>query len=250
MIFAAGLGTRLRPLTDNCPKALVKVGGEEMLGRIIKRMKGAGIEETVVNVHHFAPMVKDYLKENSGGMRIEIADETEKLLDTGGGVAGAAKFFEGCSEILLHNADVLTDFDLRAMIEAYRKSGADGMLLVWKRESSRCFLFDGEGRLKGWKNRATGEVRPAGLDAEGLQELSFGGVHIINDRIVEKLKGYAEKHGEVFSITQFYIDMAEELDLRAYIPHGEFSWFDIGSVSKLERAEKYISEKIKDKSNG
>lgn len=240
MIFAAGLGTRLRPLTDSCPKALVKVGGEAMLGRIIKKLAAAGIDEMVVNVHHFAPMVKEYLKEFEGDVKIEISDESELLLDTGGGVAGASELLKGADCVILHNADVLTDFDVAAMVRQHRESGADATLAVWERESSRCFLFDESGRLRGWKNRKSGEVKPAGVNVEEMEEMAFGGVHIISRGVVEQLKEYASEHGKVFSVTQFYIEKCGELDVRAYIPKKYFKWFDIGSVEKLAAAEKYV----------
>lgn len=240
MIFAAGLGTRLRPLTDSCPKALVKVGGEAMLGRIIKKLDAAGADEMVVNVHHFAPMVKEYLKQFEGDVKIKVSDESDLLLDTGGGVAGASELLEGADCVILHNADVLTDFDVEAMLRRHRESGADAILAVWGRESSRCFLFDESGRLRGWKNRNSGEVKPAGVNAEDLNEMAFGGVHVISAGVIDKLKEYASEHGKVFSITQFYLEKSGELDVRAYTPNGDFKWFDIGSLEKLAAAEKYV----------
>lgn len=240
MIFAAGLGTRLRPLTDRCPKALVRVGGETMLSRTIRRFRESGISGIVVNVHHFAPMIKDYLAKSGEGAGVEISDESDMLLDTGGGVAGAYSLLKNEDCVVLHNADILTDFNLAEMVDEHKRSGSDVTLLAWERDSSRCFLFDGKGRLCGWKNRKSEEVKPKGLDMIGLRELAFGGVHVISGIVVDRLKEYADKHGRVFSITGFYTDMADALDIRAYAPKEKFSWFDVGSIEKLEVAEKFI----------
>jgi CTP:molybdopterin cytidylyltransferase MocA len=164
MVFAAGLGTRLRPLTDSVPKALVALGGVPMLQRVLLRMKSAGIDEVVVNVHHFADKVKEFLARNDNfGMRIHVSDESALLLDTGGGVAAAARWFAGDEPILLHNADIFTDIDFADMARVHAASGADATLLVAPRTTSRYLLFDSAMRMHGWTDLRTGAVRPAEL---------------------------------------------------------------------------------------
>lgn len=180
MIFAAGIGSRLKPWTDNHPKALVPVGGRPMLERVIMKFKAAGIREIVVNVHHFASQITDFLAANDNfGISIKISDESGLLLDTGGGLLHAAHLFKDDEPILIHNADIYTDFPIADMEQQYRQSGADSLLLIDRRNSSRCLYFDSSGMMKGWGNRLTGETKPADLDTAGLEPMSFGGVHIV-----------------------------------------------------------------------
>lgn len=238
MIFAAGLGTRLRPLTDEKPKALVEVGGRPMLGRVIDKLAHAGVKSMVVNVHHFAPMVKRYLADHYGnsGLNIAVSDESDLLLDTGGGIAKAHDMLAGNEPILVHNADILTDFDLKAMEEAFDKSEADAMLLVADRDSGRKLLFDDDMRMRGWHNFKSGEYRPADVEGCRLAERAFGGVHLLKPTMLDALVQYGLKQGPVFSITPFYIDMCSEYNICGYEPHEAYMWHDIGSVEKLKAA--------------
>lgn len=238
MIFAAGLGTRLRPLTDHRPKALMEVGGVTALGRVAVRMREAGMERVVVNVHHLPQMVREDLRRHHGyGLEVAVSDESALLLDTGGGLLRALPLLGG-EAVVLHNADVVTDFPLREMMESHRCSGADVTLLTSAyRPSGRKLLFDGQGRMHGWKNAATGEVRPPGVDARGLVARAFGGVHIVEPRVFGRLEAYGRRHGEVFSITQFYIEACRDTDIRCYEPTAPYRWFDIGSPEKLRQAD-------------
>lgn len=231
MIFAAGLGTRLRPLTDTCPKALIEVGGEPMLARIIRNVRQAGADEIVVNVHHHAGKVIDFLR----GSGVTVSDESDLLLDTGGGLVKAAPLLTGHDEILLHNADVWTDLPLAEMIEAHRRSGADATLLTRGKASARALMWDDGGRLAGWANIATGEKRPANLDTSRLTPLGFGGVHIINQRTLSQLCDYAP--AEKFSITPFYADVCGMLEIKSY-PLGNYRWIDIGKPESLAEARR------------
>ena len=181
MIFAAGLGTRLKPLTDHMPKALVPVAGKPMLEHVIGKLKAAGFNEIVINVHHFANQIIDFLKEkNNFGIQIWISDETEELLDTGGGIKKAAHFFD--EPFLVHNADILSNVDLRTLYEHHLTSGNDATLLVSPRKTVRYLLFNDGNRLCGWVNKDTLQTKPEGFvyQPEVQKEYAFGGIHIIS----------------------------------------------------------------------
>lgn len=243
MIFAAGLGTRLRPLTDSLPKALIPVGGKTMLERVILKLRGAGIDRIVINVHHHAEKIREFLREHDNfGVDISISDETAMLLDTGGGVAAAAPLLlEGAAEpVLIHNADILTDFPLEDMMADFGLSYSDASLLIDDRKSSRALLFDGNGRMRGWCRTDGSEIRPAELVTDGLDRYAFGGVHIISPRVIEALVEYATWRGRVFSITDFYIDTCRDFSYIGWHPAGRFAWFDIGRPATLEAARRWV----------
>lgn len=242
MIFAAGLGTRLKPFTDHAPKALVEVGGETMLGRVIRRLSESGIKDMVVNTHHFSQQICDYLySKNNFGVNIRVSDESNDLLDTGGGLLAARELLDGSDDILLHNADIFTDVSYRPMMEYHAESGADATLMVWDRQSSRALLFDGNDRMQGWHNTVTGQLLPEGVECHmpQLHPLAFGGIHIVSPRIFPLLELYRHKHGRVFSLTPFYVEYCHEFDIRAYSPHGNFYWEDVGKPQSLARARQY-----------
>ncbi len=241
MIFAAGVGSRLRPFTDSHPKALVPVGGKPMLRRVIEKMRASGINEIVVNVHHFADQIVDYLDANNNfGVDIRISDERGLLLDTGGGLLRARALLNGGESIAIHNADILTDFSLDEMCKQHNISGALATLLAFHRKSSRQLYFNGKDILQGWQNLGNGECKPNGFSPQtvGLKQLAFGGVHIVAPSIFPLLEEYAEKHGDVFSIIPFYLSILERAPICAFTPGGPFSWFDVGSPEKLAQAEK------------
>lgn len=237
IVFAAGLGTRLYPLTESMPKALVEVGGKPMLLRVLEKLRDAGIHEIVINVHHFPDMIIDYLRSNDGfGLKIMISDERGHLLDTGGGILAARNYLDDGEPFIAHNADILTDFNLSEMIIRHNESGADVTLLSADRPSSRYLLFDEEQRMRGWTNTKTGEVKPAGINSDGLRRLAFGGVHVISPTVFGKLEEYRRRVGDVFSITPFYVENCEKLDMRGYVPSENYHWFDIGRPATLEKA--------------
>lgn len=242
MIFAAGLGTRLGDITRTIPKALVEVGGEPMLKRVILKLRDAGIRYMVVNVHHHARCIIDYLAVNDNfGIDIRVSDESGLLLDTGGGLLKARPLLDGDEPILVHNADILTDFDIPAMQSAHEKAGADATLLVASRQTSRYLLFDGDMRMVGWENVKTGEKRtpfpPA--DIENASPLAFGGVHIVSPAVFPRLAVYSSE--PKFSITPFYTDECARLDIRGYTPAEAYSWIDIGKPDSLTQAESIVS---------
>ena len=245
MIFAAGIGSRLRPFTLSHPKALVEVGGVPMLGRVIGRLKEVGVTRAVVNVHHFADQIVDYLRDNGNfGLDITVSDESARLLDTGGGLLKAATALEGDEPVLLHNADILTDFPIAPMLEQHVATRADVTLLADTRRSSRCLYFDRDGRMRGWGNLRDGVTRPAALDASSLTPLAFGGVHIITpSALMPVLRKFARNAGEVFSITDFYIAACSCLRINAHTPAGEYRWVDVGRIDTLATACDIFAEK-------
>ena len=173
MIFAAGLGTRLKPLTDRIPKALVPVNGIPMLQHVILKLKQAGFTEIVINIHHFGEQIIDFLQAHQNfGITIHISDEREELLDTGGGIKKAIPFFSGNEPFLVHNVDILSDTDLKALYDYHQQSTNDATLLVSQRETSRYLLFDKDNaRLCGWINKQTLQTKPNGFAASTLSPL-------------------------------------------------------------------------------
>lgn len=242
MIFAAGLGTRLAPITDSIPKALVPVGGTPMLGRVIDKLRNAGITEIVVNVHHFADKIRNYLQTNGHfGVNIVVSDETERLLDTGGALVHAWHLLRDADAVLIHNADILTDFPVAEMIAEHMDRTSDATLLVSDRSSSRLLYFNPDThRLVGWQNTKTGATLPCDFNpstnSPTPQPRAFGGVHLLSRSALEGLQRYALHSPEVFSIIPYYIDSCNTLNIRAYTPRMPYMWHDIGSLDKLRVA--------------
>lgn len=252
MIFAAGLGTRLKPFTDYHPKALAPIAGEPILGRVITKLKNAGINYFVVNVHHFSQQIIDYLEANNNfGVTIQISDETDKLLETGGGILAARQLLED-DDFIVHNADILTDFDIESMIKCHNQSHADVTLLADKRDTRRYLVFDRTTNLMhGWIDRSTDYVRPNSLTiTPDMELLAFGGLHIVSPKILPLLDCYAKNNfGEdkkpKFSIIDFYIDSCDKISISAFSPSSEYKWFDIGKPESLATAEReYFTTKI------
>ncbi len=239
MVFAAGLGSRLRPLTDSRPKALVEVAGKPMLQRVLERLRDAGFDDVVVNVHHFPDMIIDFLRDNAnfGIARIRVSDERERLMDTGGGIAKAARWLEG-EPVLIHNVDIVTDVDLLWLYESHVASGADASLLVSSRDTSRKLLWDDDMRMHGWVNTATGAVRPDGIEAQAYTPMAFNGIHVISPPVIKRLTEY--RPGQPFSITDFYIDSCGTSYIHGIkAPEGTM-WHDIGKPHSLEAADKAL----------
>ena len=242
MIFAAGLGTRLRPLTDNMPKAMVPVAGKPMLQRVIENLAHYGFHDIIVNVHHFGEQIIDFLAKNDNfGQNIVISDERDLLLDTGGGILAARQWLDDGEPFIVHNADILTTLDLTAMYQHHCASNANATLLVKSRITERYLLFDNNNQLQGWINKKTGETRPAGFDitSQEYQEYAFGGIHIISPTIFKALDGYTNE--AKFSITPFYIDRCHDLNIQGYNP-SEYEWFDIGRHETLTLANEFYGK--------
>lgn len=242
MIFAAGLGTRLRPLTDSRPKALVEVAGRPMLSRVIERLVASGVDDITVNIHHHAEMIREYLQANPvEGVTFHISDESDLLLDTGGGILKARKYLDGTEPFIVYNADILSNLNLNEMVENHRRSGAVATLLIKQRKSSRQLLIDSEtNRMRGWTNLSTGELKPDGITTDGAVWRAFGGIHVLSPEIFTALEKYTSE--AKFSIMPFYIDNCRSLDIRAYQPAFEYLWHDIGSIDNLKAAEAALSD--------
>jgi mannose-1-phosphate guanylyltransferase len=243
MVLAAGLGTRLRPLTDNRPKALVEVAGRTLLEITLARLKSFGVREVIVNVHHFADQIVEYLKANANfGMRIEISCE-DVLLDTGGGLKKAAWFFledsaRADEPFLLHNVDVLSTIDLQHMALVHSKTKALATLAVQERETSRYLLFDEELQLCGRKaghDEAPEIVRPS----KQTKTLAFSGIHVISPRLLTML---AEEG--VFSIIKTYLRLAGEGEKIFAFRADGYYWRDLGRREDVMQAAQDLEQKV------
>ncbi len=222
MVLAAGVGSRLRPLTDRIPKALVEVGGLPMLEHVLRRLEAAGVDDVVVNAHAHAQQVADFLAARRGRARLTVSREDELLLDTGGGLKKAAAFFDDGKTFLVHNVDVISALDLRALGDSQRAGEALATLFVQDRPSKRQLLFSKDGFLLG---RAGADAAPPGAKA-----FSFGGIHAVSPALFPLLTEQG-----VFSITDAYVRLAREgAKIRAF-PSGCY-WADIGDAAKLEAA--------------
>lgn len=230
MVLAAGIGSRLRPLTDACPKALIEVGGVAMLELVVRRLIAAGTSEIIVNVFHFPELIADFLKsKNNFGIRVELSRETA-LLDTGGGLLKAAPFFDDGKPFLVHNVDVLSEVDLGRLHKTHLESGALATLSVRSRPSGRYLLFDGQGRLCGREAKG-GERIWARAPVDNAQRLAFDGIHVISPEIFPKMT-----ESGVFSIIAAYPKLAGEGETIAAFRADDYYWKDIGGLSGLSDA--------------
>lgn len=238
MIFAAGLGSRLRPLTDKMPKALVPVAGRPLIDIILERMKFFGVEHVVVNVHHFSELLIHHLQQRDYGLRIDISDESAELLDTGGGLKKARAFFkQSDAPILLHNVDILSNVDLGSFYSKHKE--CDAALLVSERATSRYLLFDEEMRLQGWTNVDTGEVRSphVGLNVASCRRFAFSGIHLFSPRLFPLLETFPDK----FSIMDFYLSVCDRVSI-AGVNSPTLKFLDVGKQNTLARASSFLEE--------
>lgn len=243
MIFAAGLGTRLKPLTDTMPKALVRIGGEPLIKHVVLRLKEAGFQRIVVNVHHFAQQIIDYLEENEHfGLDIRISDETEQLLETGGGIKKARDLFDPHSPVLIHNVDILSNVDLTAFYDHACASGAEATLLVSERQTKRYLLFDDEYRLVGWTNKETGEVKSPHNwvkdELQSLQMLAFSGIHVFSPALFPMMDQWPDR----FPIIDFYLKACATHPLSGYVADN-LRMIDVGKLDSLQQAEEFLLDK-------
>jgi NDP-sugar pyrophosphorylase family protein len=241
MILAAGLGTRLRPLTNDRPKALVEVAGHTLLEITITRLKQFGVREVIINVHHFAGMMVDYLKtKNNFGLRVEISQE-DTLLDTGGGLKKAAWFFledRSGAPFILHNVDVISTIDLGRMLEFHQQSHALATLAVQNRETSRYLLFDEQMQLCGRRAVKEHKIELA-RSVHQPKELAFTGIHVISPRLLEMLS----EEG-VFSIVESYLRLAGQGEkISGYRADGDY-WRDLGKPENIAAATQDLKEKL------
>ena len=231
MIFAAGLGTRLKEETSDKPKALVKIGSKTLLQLAVEKLKNEGISEVVVNVHHFSEQVISFLNKHDFELPVHISDESEKLLDTGGGLKKAANLLKGNEPVIIYNVDILSNLNLQKVVENHQKSGALVTLVVRTRKTQRYLKFDTEKRMVGWINKKTGETKisvPGHF--EHSTEMAYSGIHIVQPEIFELMPPE-----ERFSIIDLYLELAKNHLIKGYFDDSEL-WMDVGKPRQLEEA--------------
>lgn len=235
-ILAAGLGTRLKPWTDRHPKALVKVGGEPMLKKIIERLATAGFDSAVINLHHFPEQIEEFVSSGSMPLEIRFSDERECLLETGGGLLKASPllFSDGCEDILVHNVDILSNADLKLLYDTHLSEKNDVTLLVSNRESSRKLLFDRLGNLSGWKNLKTGELKPSGfIPSDEMVSRAFSGIYMVNRNVIELM--HEKGQAGAFPIMDFLLSNINELKIKS-LCCDNLKLIDIGKPESLVQA--------------
>lgn len=279
MIVAAGLGTRLKPLTDSIPKALVPVAGKPLLEHVIGKLVAAGVTEIVINVHHFPEQIIQFVKENKDfGVKIHFSDETDQLLETGGGIRKARKWLEGkpdttteltiantepaddywdgseqCPQVentsnmlntgdpfLVHNVDILSNLDTAALLAQHQRSQPLATLVVSERETLRYFLFDDDNRLRGWTNLKTGEVKPVTLiHPERYRKLAFSGIQVLSPAIFKLMESWPER----FSITDFYLENLYDHTILGYV-QPDYRMIDVGKPGSIEAASQFLNDNM------
>lgn len=251
MIFAAGLGTRLRPLTNDRPKALVEVAGKPLLQHQIEKLKASGFDHIVVNVHHFGEQIIDFLAAHDNfGLDIKISDEREILLDTGGGIKAAMSLFDNEDPVLIHNVDIISDIDLGALYQKHvdaqqgRENDPVATLAINQRKTSRYLLFNDTLQMCGWTNVSTGEVKPAtlckdkdiSLEEMGYLMYAFSGIHVVDHSMTIDLN---DRQQSVFPIMDFYIDLCQKKSVQGVDVTGQ-KWVDCGKPEHLDVAKQII----------
>lgn len=262
MIFAAGLGTRLKPLTDTLPKALVPVCGKPLIEHVARKLYASGIDEAVVNIHYFADKVEEWANAQDwivasrdekceGKMLFEISDERQLLLETGGAVLHARRYLEGCGKFLIHNVDILSNCDIK-WFESQVKEEALATLLVSERKTTRFLLFDPETlRLVGWMNTDSGDYHVASpdIDPKDCRALAFSGIHILSDRVPELMQEYVgekglpvdEVKGTRFPIMNFYMWLAAKHPVYGVVADN-LEFIDVGKLDALKPAEEFVKK--------
>lgn len=238
MIFAAGLGTRLKPLTDIMPKAMVPIAGKPLLQHVIEKLKSAGFDEIIINIHHFGKQIIDFIEsKNYFDIRIEFSDESNKLLETGGGIKKASWFFDDSKPFLIHNVDILSNIDLYELYSYHLKYNPMATLVCSERQTTRYLLFDENKKLKGWINEKNGEIKSPipNLQPQCYRKLAFSGIHIINPSIIKYMKDFPDQ----FSIIDFYLSLCKKENLIYFTPNN-LNMIDVGKLNSLEKAEQFL----------
>lgn len=234
MILAAGLGTRLQPITNDIPKALVKIGGRTLLEHTILYLKKYGITDIIVNVHHFADSIEQIIVANNGfGSHISISDERSEVLETGGGLKKGAHFFDGEHEFVLMNVDIITNLDLSKLIQAQRTSEAIGTLAVMKRNSSRQLLFDDNMCLCGWQNNKTGEERIT-KNGNNMKQFAFSGIQVLANKVLQNIPFDGK-----FSLIDLYLYLAKDNTILGYDHTGD-TLIDVGKPEAIQEATSFL----------
>jgi NDP-sugar pyrophosphorylase family protein len=232
MIFAAGKGTRLGSITRSIPKALVDINGKSALQIAVEKCSSSGFDDIIINVHHFPEMVIEEAKKlGVQGYNIKISDERDLLLETGGGLYKARSFFDK-SPFLVYNVDIISDLDLSTLYQEHTRRSGLATLATRHRKGNRFFLIDADGRLRGWRNVSTGEEILATDQANGLEQIAFCGIHIIDPLIFRYMQE------GIYSMTTLYLELAAEHKIFTYTDDSGF-WGDIGTPENLEYIRKY-----------
>ncbi len=235
MIFAAGLGTRLKEETSDKPKALVEIGGKPLLQHAVEKLKNEGITEIVVNVHHFSRKIIDFINTSDFGVPVKISDETGRLLNTGGGLKKAAPLLTGDKPVLIYNVDILSDLNLSEVVQDHQRSGALATVVVRNRKTTRYLLFSKEKKLVGWMNKKTGEKKIAVPgEINNAVKMAFSGIHIVNPGIFNLMPPE-----NVFSIIDFYLKLTEKHLIKGYFDESEW-WLDVGKPDELIAARQFF----------
>lgn len=239
LLFAAGLGTRLKEHTQDKPKALVCLAGKPLLQHAIEYLKSFGISDITINVFHFAEQVISFIEENdSFGVNIHISDEREQLLDTGGGLKKAGTFLKGSDPILIYNVDVISNLDLNVLLHYHQQQHALATLVVRSRETSRYLMFDNDLQLTGWRNFSNGETLISRLDSfEKSQPMAFSGIHLIQPKLLDLIT----EEGK-FSIMDLYLRLAKTQRIHAFVDTSDI-WMDLGKPDQLQAAEILFRDK-------
>lgn len=238
LIFAAGLGTRLKPLTDTMPKAMVPVNGKPLVQILIEKLKAIGVTEIVINVHHFAQQIIDFVEANEHfGIGIKFSDETDMLLETGGGLKKAARLFSNDKPILVHNVDILSNADLTSLYDEALATGTT-TLLVSQRQTQRYLLFDETNRLVGWTNIATGEVKSPYPDImnRAVQKFAFSGIQVFLPSLLPLMGAWQGK----FSIIDFYLSVCDKVDIKCHFD-AQLQLLDVGKLDSITKAEAFLN---------
>lgn len=235
MLLAAGFGTRLKPFTEKHPKALAVINGKTLLQRNIEYLASYGFNDITVNAHHFAEQIKEFVFQSAiKGVTLHISDETDEILETGGGLMRAAPFLKGNESFVLMNVDVLTDLNLGKMLQYHREKGGIATLAVSVRSTSRYFLFDTKNLLCGWENLKTGEKKIA-RNEKNLTRFAFSGIHVIDPTIFSLIK----RKGK-FSMVDVYLDLAVTKEIYAY-NHTGSKFIDAGTMDRIKEASEIFS---------
>lgn len=235
-IPAAGLGTRLRPLTNHKPKALVEVEGKTLLEMAIQRATALGATRVVVNVHHYADLVIDYIQQKHWETEVLISDERDLLLDTGGGLKKACSLFSGKEPVMIHNVDVIASFDYHALIDAHTHSNNLVTLAVSHRNTSRYLLMNTHKELKGWTNTKTKEILPISVDPNNLIPRAFSGISIVNPQLFQLLPSAVHP----YPIIPEYIKLLSSHTIGCY-EHPAHQWLDVGKPETLALAHQMFT---------
>ena len=244
LLFAAGLGTRLKPITDMMPKAMVPICGQPLISHVVRKLISSGVDDLVINVHHYASMIEEYVRYmDDFGIEVNFSDETDLLRETGGGILHAEPFLtseEGDGCFLVHNVDILSNLDIPLFVSSAKKDALSS-IVVSSRKTSRYFLFNEQMRLVGWKNFSTGEVRTPyeDLNPDECTPLAFSGIHLVSEKVFDVMREYGFEGR--FPIVDFYLKVCKDYPIYGYVPDS-YRMIDVGKLDSISLAESFLNE--------